>query len=404
VLANEQVIDGKGWRSGAPVERKRLNQWFLKITDFAEELLEGLGSLDQWPEKVRIMQSNWIGRSEGLQFRFRLADAVAGIEEIEVFTTRPDTLFGASFLAIAPDHPIAAAVAEGDPEAAKFVAECKAGGTSAADLETMEKKGFKTALEAVHPFDPQWRLPVYIANFVLMDYGTGALFGVPGHDQRDFEFAKRYQLSIRRVVAESPKLASEPIGTEAEMNPGVAVNSQFLDGLSTAEATAEVIRRAEVAGWGEGRVQYRLRDWGVSRQRYWGTPKTRRTALRPRPARFSASAFPPVREFAWTRAWRSPQAAQGVAGRGRQLGGQGRPGHARSGERDRRRLRLQHCLHGDRGPVGGGRHPGRLLPGLAGAAAADARPRPRLTSGRAVSRVVCCDGGKAPLTRRLIHQ
>ena len=272
VLANEQVIDGKGWRSGAPVERKNLNQWFLKITDFAEDLLEGLGSLDQWPEKVRTMQSNWIGRSEGLQFRFRLAEGVAGIDEIEVFTTRPDTLFGASFLAIAPDHPLAAAVAESDPEAARFIAECKAGGISAADLETLEKKGFKTTFEAVHPFDPQWRLPVYIANFVLMDYGTGALFGVPGHDQRDFEFAKRYQLPIRRVVAESTKLASEPIGTEAEMAPGVAVNSQFLDGLSTADATAEVIRRAEIAGWGEGRVQYRLRDWGVSRQRYWGTP------------------------------------------------------------------------------------------------------------------------------------
>ncbi|MEO7603231.1 MAG: leucine--tRNA ligase [Sphingomicrobium sp.] len=272
VLANEQVIDGCGWRSGAPVERKRLNQWFLKITQFAEELLDGLGSLDQWPEKVRTMQANWIGRSEGLRFRFRLTESASGIDGVEVFTTRPDTLFGASFVAIAPDHPLAAAAAAGDADAAQFIAECKQGGTSVADLELAEKKGFKTALAVVHPFDPAWHLPVYIANFVLMDYGTGALFGVPGHDQRDFEFAKRYQLPILRVVAESPELASEPIGVEAEIAPGIAVNSQFLDGMTTAEATSDVIRRAQIAGWGEGTIQYRLRDWGVSRQRYWGTP------------------------------------------------------------------------------------------------------------------------------------
>jgi leucyl-tRNA synthetase len=272
VLANEQVIDGRGWRSGAPVERRKLSQWFLKITDFADELLEGLGTLDQWPDKVRLMQENWIGKSRGLQFRFRMAADVAGIEEVEVFTTRPDTIFGASFVAVAADHPIALAVAARDEKAAAFIAECKAGGTSAAEIETAEKKGFDTGLEVVHPLDPEWRLPVYIANFVLMDYGTGALFGVPGHDQRDFEFANQYHLPIRRVVAASSDHASDPIGAAAETAPGIAVNSRFLDGLTTDQAAAEVIRRAEQAGWGRGTVQYRLRDWGVSRQRYWGTP------------------------------------------------------------------------------------------------------------------------------------
>jgi leucyl-tRNA synthetase len=272
VLANEQVIDGKGWRSGAPVERRKLSQWFLKITDFADDLLDGLGSLEQWPDKVRLMQENWIGKSRGLQFRFRLAREVAAIEDVEVFTTRPDTIFGASFVAVAADHPIAQAAAASDPGAAEFVAECKAGGTSAAEIETAEKKGYDTGLEVVHPLDAEWRLPVYIANFVLMDYGTGAIFGVPGHDQRDFEFAAQYHLPIRRVVAASTDLASEPIGEEAESAPGVAVNSHFLDGLGTDQAAAEIIRRAEEAGWGRGTVQYRLRDWGVSRQRYWGTP------------------------------------------------------------------------------------------------------------------------------------
>jgi leucyl-tRNA synthetase len=272
VLANEQVIDGRGWRSGAPVERRKLAQWFLKITDFADDLLEGLQTLDQWPEKVRLMQENWIGRSRGLQFRFRLGEEISGLAGIEVFTTRPDTIFGASFVAVAADHPIAQAAAAADSGAAAFVAECKAGGTSAAEIETAEKKGYDTGLEVVHPLDPEWRLPVYIANFVLMDYGTGAIFGVPGHDQRDFEFARQYDLPIRRVVAASSDLASEPIGDEAESAPGIAVNSRFLDGLTTEQAAAEVIRRAEEAGWGRGTVQYRLRDWGVSRQRYWGTP------------------------------------------------------------------------------------------------------------------------------------
>jgi leucyl-tRNA synthetase len=272
VLANEQVIDGKGWRSGAPVERRKLAQWFLKITDFAEDLLEGLGTLDQWPDKVRLMQENWIGKSRGLEFSFRLAEPAGGVERIEVFTTRPDTIFGASFIAIAAEHPLAKAIAETNPEAKRFIDECRAGGTSAAEIETAEKKGYKTELKAIHPLDSEWRLPVYIANFVLMDYGTGAIFGVPGHDQRDFEFAKQYHLPIKRVVAASKDEAAFPLGDEAESAPGIAVNSDFLDGMTSEEAAAEVIRRAETAGWGKGTTAWRLRDWGVSRQRYWGTP------------------------------------------------------------------------------------------------------------------------------------
>ena len=273
VLANEQVIDGKGWRSGAPVERKKLSQWFLKITDFAEELLDGLDTLDQWPDKVRLMQENWIGKSTGLQFCFRLASNPPGGQEceIEVFTTRPDTIFGASFVAISPGHPIAEQMAAENPASAAFVERARAGGTSAAEVETAEKLGFDTGLEVIHPFDPNWRLPVWIANFVLMDYGTGALYGVPAHDVRDFEFANKYHLPVRRVVASDPSGANVPL-VEAETAPGISVNSQFLDGLTTDLAAAEVIRRAEAAGWGHGKVQYRLRDWGVSRQRYWGTP------------------------------------------------------------------------------------------------------------------------------------
>jgi leucyl-tRNA synthetase len=270
VLANEQVIDGRGWRSGATVERRKLAQWFLKITDFADDLLDGLKDLDQWPEKVRLMQENWIGKSRGLQFRFD--PLVPLTEPIEVFSTRPDTIFGASFIAVSPDHPVALEAASCQAAVAEFIEQCKMGGTTAAELETQEKLGFNTGYEVLHPFDSGWTLPVYIANFVLMDYGTGAIFGVPGHDQRDFEFAKKYDLPICRVVAPSTGIASEPIGTEAETAPGVSVNSEFLDGLSTDQAIAEVIRRAEQAGWGRGTVQYRLRDWGVSRQRYWGTP------------------------------------------------------------------------------------------------------------------------------------
>ncbi|HEX6741018.1 MAG TPA: leucine--tRNA ligase [Sphingomicrobium sp.] len=272
VLANEQVIDGRGWRSGAPVERRKLAQWFLKITDFAEDLLDGLKTLDQWPDKVRLMQENWIGKSKGLDFRFRLAEPVDSIDEVEVFTTRPDTIFGASFVAIAAGHPIAQAVARTDPEAAEFIAECQRGGTSLAEIEAAEKRGYKTAVEAVHPLDPECRVPVYIANFVLTDYGTGAIFGSPGHDQRDFEFATKYGLPIRRVVATSIDDAALPVVGEADVITGITVNSNFLDGLTTEQAIAEVIRRAETAGWGKGTTAWRLRDWGVSRQRYWGTP------------------------------------------------------------------------------------------------------------------------------------
>jgi leucyl-tRNA synthetase len=272
VLANEQVIDGRGWRSGALVERRKLSQWFLKITDFADELLDGLGSLDQWPDKVRLMQENWIGRSQGLRFRFDLAESLGGHGGFEVFTTRPDTIFGASFAAISPDHPIAQAAAERDPAAAAFIEECKRGGTTAAELETAEKKGFDTGLRVRHPLDPQWFLPVYIANFVLIEYGTGAIFGCPAHDQRDLDFARKYGLPVTRVVAASPEEATEPVGGEAYTGPGRLVNSSFLDGLAAEDAIREVIARAEAEGWGEGTTVWRLRDWGVSRQRYWGTP------------------------------------------------------------------------------------------------------------------------------------
>ena len=275
VLANEQVIDGRGWRSGALVERRKLSQWFLRITDFAEELLDGLETLDLWPDKVRLMQENWIGKSQGMKFAFALAEPEAGakdnIDRVEVFTTRPDTIFGASFVAVSAGHPLALAVGQRDGGAKAFIDECKTGGTTAAEIETAEKRGFYTGLEAVHPLEPERRLPVWIANFVLMEYGTGALFGVPAHDARDFEFANKYGLEIRRVVI--PQGGDPDASVDVpETGYGVAVHSDFLDGLSSEEAKDEVIRRAEAGGWGEGTTQYRLRDWGVSRQRYWGTP------------------------------------------------------------------------------------------------------------------------------------
>ncbi len=262
VLANEQVIDGKGWRSGAPVERRKLSQWFLKITDFAEELLDGLEALGDWPDKVRLMQANWIGRSRGLRFGFRLDAPLCGIESIEVYSTRPDTIFGASFVAVAADHPLARALAERDPALAAFADECRRTGTAAAALETAEKKGFDTGLSAVHPLDPSRELPVFVANFVLMGYGTGAVMGVPAHDQRDLDFARRYALPVPRVVGDP----AAPIHDEADTGPGMLVNSDFLD------AKGAVIARAQRDGWGEGTTVWRLRDWGVSRQRYWGTP------------------------------------------------------------------------------------------------------------------------------------
>jgi leucyl-tRNA synthetase len=272
VLANEQVENGRGWRSGALVERRKLSQWFLRITDFAEELLEGLATLERWPDKVRLMQENWIGRSQGLRFGFALDGAIAGRDSIEVFTTRPDTIFGASFVALSTDHPVALALAEEDPHLAAFIAECKLGGTTAAELETAEKLGFDTGRAVAHPLDSDWHLPLWVANFVLMDYGTGAIFGVPAHDQRDFEFATRYELPVRRVVAASPEDSARPVEGEAESGGGVIVNSRFLDGLDVEAAKAEIVRRAEAQGWGEGTTVWRLRDWGVSRQRYWGTP------------------------------------------------------------------------------------------------------------------------------------
>ncbi|MDO7835843.1 leucine--tRNA ligase [Sphingobium sp. HBC34] len=269
VLANEQVIDGRGWRSGALVEKRKLSQWFLKITQFADDLVAGLGTLDQWPDKVKLMQENWIGKSVGLQFHF---EPVAPFDSrIEVYSTRPDTIFGASFVAIAADHPIAQAVAATNPDAVAFIEKCKAGGTTAAELETAEKLGFDTGLSVAHPFDPDWHLPVFIANFVLMDYGTGAVMGVPAHDQRDLDFARKYMLPVERVVAPEGE-ADTPIHAEAYTGPGVLVNSRFLDGMSVDAAKAAVIARAESEGWGAGKTVFRLRDWGVSRQRYWGTP------------------------------------------------------------------------------------------------------------------------------------
>ena len=268
VLANEQVIDGRGWRSGALVERRKLSQWFLKITDFADELLDGLETLEAWPEKVRTMQENWIGRSKGLRFSF----AIDGRDDrLPVYTTRPDTLFGASFAAIAADHPLASELAATDPALAAFIEACRRTGTAAEEVETAEKQGYDTGLSVVHPFDPSWKLPVFVANFVLMDYGTGAIFGCPAHDQRDLDFARKYALPVPRVVAPDGE-ADVAIHNEAYVGPGKLVHSRFLDGLDVEAGKADVIRRAEAGGWGEGVTVFRLRDWGVSRQRYWGAP------------------------------------------------------------------------------------------------------------------------------------
>jgi leucyl-tRNA synthetase len=269
VLANEQVIDGRGWRSGALVEKKKLSQWFLKITDFADELLEGLQSLDKWPDKVRLMQENWIGKSRGLEFSFKMAGGAPGFD---VFTTRPDTLYGASFAAISPDHPLAEKLAKDSPELAAFIAECRRQGTAAEQIDTAEKLGFDTGLAVEHPLDANWHLPVWVVNYVLMDYGTGAIFGCPAHDQRDLDFAHKYGLPVHRVIADGDETAQHFTGTEAYTGPGKLVNSHFLDGMSIDEAKAAVIARAEHEGWGKGTTVWRLRDWGVSRQRYWGTP------------------------------------------------------------------------------------------------------------------------------------
>jgi leucyl-tRNA synthetase len=276
VLANEQVVDGRGWRSGAVVEKRKLNQWYLRITDYADQLLEGLKTLDRWPDKVKLMQENWIGRSKGLKFAFQFAGAApAGFGNgLEVYTTRPDTLFGASFVGVAPDHPLAQQLAEADPKAAAFIAECRKGGASEAEIETAEKIGYDTGLRVAHPFDPSWTLPVWIANFILMDYGTGAIFACPAHDQRDLDFARKYQLPVKAVVLPAgADAATFVVADEAYTgSAGTIFNSAFLDGLEVEAAKAQAIARIEAMGLGEGATVYRLRDWGVARQRGWGAP------------------------------------------------------------------------------------------------------------------------------------
>ncbi|MCT6918999.1 MAG: leucine--tRNA ligase, partial [Bifidobacteriales bacterium] len=280
VLANEQVIDGRGWRSGALVEQRELTQWFFKITKFSQELLDGLNGLDEWPEKVRVMQRNWIGKSEGALLRWKIAGGtqVNGFNEIECFSTRPDTIFGASFIAIAADHPIARRLAKKNAKLKDFIDECHRKGTSTAEIETAEKKGFDTGLKVVHPFDDKREIPVYVANFVLMEYGTGAVFGCPAHDQRDLDFANKYELPVRPVVLpEGADPDSFVVTEEAHTEDGIMINSGFLDGLKPKAAFEEVLKR--LSGQmlngrpqAERKVQFRLRDWGISRQRYWGCP------------------------------------------------------------------------------------------------------------------------------------
>ena len=272
VLANEQVVDGRGWRSGAPVEKRQLAQWFFRITQYAPALLDALPGMDRWPERVRTMQTRWMGRSEGARLRFALVEPVAGLAEIEVYTTRPDTLFGMSFLAIAPEHPVAAAIAASGGAAAQFIADCRSLGTSEAAIETAEKRGFDTGLRVRHPFTGH-EVPVWIASFVLMEYGTGAIFGCPAGDQRDLDFARKFGLPVLPVVL-PPGASPNDVRIEARAydGPGTMINSQWLDGLSTEAAAAEVIRRVSDMGCGERVVNWRLRDWGVSRQRYWGCP------------------------------------------------------------------------------------------------------------------------------------
>lgn len=264
VLANEQVIDGRGWRSGAVVERKLIHQWFLKITDFADDLVKGLDTLTGWPEKVRTMQRNWIGRSEGAYVDFQLSNG----EIVTVFTTRPDTLFGMSFLALAAGHPVIKAQTENDSKLRAFVQECERGGTSEAAIETAEKLGCPAGLTASHPLFPGKIIPVYAANFVLMDYGTGALFGCPAHDKRDFEFATKYKLSITQVVSGGAEWDKLTPYTES----GVIINSDYLNGMSNEDAKKLMIDKLESSSTGKRATTYRLRDWGVSRQRYWGCP------------------------------------------------------------------------------------------------------------------------------------
>ena len=265
VLANEQVVDGKGWRSGAPVERREMPQWFMKITAYADELLADLEKLPHWPERVRTMQANWIGKSQGLQFGFRVADAAGQPtgQILEVFTTRPDTLYGATFCAIAPEHPLAHQTAQNDAQARLFITDAQALGTAQEAIDKAEKKGYQTPFTAIHPLTGEL-LPIYIANFVLMSYGTGALMAVPAHDERDHAFATRYSLPIVQVIA-----TDQPLPYAGE---GTLINSPRLNGQGVDDAKAAVIAQAEAEGWGKGVTQYRLRDWGMGRQRYWGAP------------------------------------------------------------------------------------------------------------------------------------
>ena len=269
VLANEQVVDGKGWRSGAPVEKRKLSQWFFKITEFADDLLDGLKELDRWPDRVRLMQENWIGRSEGARMFFEINGRD---QRLEVFTTRPDTLFGASFCAISANHPLALELAENNPNLQAFIEECNRMGTSEAEIETAEKKGFDTGLTVSHKL-LDFDVPVYVANFVLMEYGTGAIFGCPAHDQRDLDFARKYGLKVTPVVA--PKEADPAmfkVENEAFVDDGLLINSQFLNGMNVPDAKRAMIDRLEEVGSGNSEINFRLRDWGVSRQRYWGAP------------------------------------------------------------------------------------------------------------------------------------
>jgi leucyl-tRNA synthetase len=285
VLANEQVVDGRGWRSGAVVEKRKLNQWFLRITDYADDLIEGLKELEgRWPDKVRLMQENWIGKSRGATLWWEIAEAPAFLpasapgepnharDPVEVYTTRPDTLFGASFLALAPDHPLTRAIAAHRPDVAAFMATCAQSGTSEADIEKAEKLGVDLGVRVRHPFDADRTVPVWAANFVLSTYGSGAIFGCPAHDQRDLDFARKYDLPVIPVVRPDDAAADFSVGSEAYVGPGRLFNSDFMDGMEVEPAKAEAIARLEAAGQGEGATLYRLRDWGVSRQRYWGCP------------------------------------------------------------------------------------------------------------------------------------
>jgi leucyl-tRNA synthetase len=270
VLANEQVIEGRGWRSGAVVERRKLAQWFFRITAFSDELLDALPPLERWPPKVRLMQERWIGRSEGARIRFQV---LGRAEPFEVFTTRPDTLFGASFMALAPDHPLSTELAAADPALARFIAECAKMATSEEAIEQAEKVGYDTGLRCRNPLAPEQELPIYVANFVLMDYGTGAIFGCPAHDQRDLEFARKYGLPVVPVVLPPGEDRERfTIGDEAYLGDGRLINSDFLNGLDVAAAKQRVIEEFERRGVGTAEISYRLRDWGVSRQRYWGCP------------------------------------------------------------------------------------------------------------------------------------